>query len=137
MDHPAASDSSASALGLILTPARTVQRHLAVASDDREAVIALYGALLTGKVYAKDFEIVLGVSGPFVEFISQPTASGPALVLFTSRDRFPPETKRIEMLPFAYLLELLPRGVALVLDPGHEAFVISAEDAAMLKMIAG
>ena len=135
MDHPAASDSTATALGVILTPSSTLQRRLALAADDREATIALYGALITGKVYASDVEILLGVNGPFVEFISHPTASGPALVLFSSRSRFLPHTRRIELLPFADLLELLPSGVALVLDPGHEAFVIPPEDVAMLKTI--
>jgi hypothetical protein len=136
MDQPSAADSCASALGLLLTPTSTVQRWLADAKRDRESVPAFYGALLTGKVYAKDFDIILGVHGPHVEFVPRSTARGPALVLFTSRDRFEPGMMRGEALPFAYLLELLPEGVGLLLDPDHEALVVTADDVAMLRRIA-
>ena len=88
MDQPSAADSCASALGLLLTPTSTVQRHLAAAARDPESLPTLYGALLTGKIYAKDFEVILGVDGPSVDFRPRTTACGPALVVFTSRDRF-------------------------------------------------
>lgn len=135
MDQPSAADSCASALGLLLTPTGTVQRHLAAAARDPESLPTLYGALLTGKIYAKDFEVILGVDGPSVDFRSRATTCGPALVVFTSRDRFEHGTRHAEAMPFVYLLELLPDGVGLLVDPEHEAFVASPDDVAMLKRI--
>jgi hypothetical protein len=119
---------------LLLTPPAVVQRHLAAAAADRRREPDLYGALLTGKVYAKDLDVILGVDGPCVEFAPRPTACGPALALFTSRDRLG-STSRSDGLPFQFLLDLLPDGVGLLIDPDHEAFVVCPADVAMLKRI--
>ena len=138
MNNPPAADSSASALRSLFTPSTTVQYHLADAAYDRRNKPALYGALLTGKVYTRDFEVILGVDGPLVEFLPTKTEWGDSLVLFTSRDRFQPDMSAMDgdAMPFVYVLELLPQGIGLLLDPDHEGFFISPEDIEMLRRIA-
>ena len=138
MNQPPAADSSASALRSLFTPSTTVQYHLADAAYDRRAKPALYGALLTGKVYARDFEVILGVDGPLVEFLPTDTEWGESLVLFTSRDRFQRDMSSMdgEAMPFVYVLELLPKGVGLLIDPDNEGFFISPDDIEMLRRIA-
>jgi hypothetical protein len=138
MHQPPAADSSSSALRSLFTPSTTVQYHLGQAAHDRSNTPALYGALLTGKVFTRDFEVILGVEGPLVEFLPTRTDRGESLVLFTSRNRFQRDMNRMdgEAMPFVYVLELLPHGVGLLLDPEHEAFFISPEDIEMLRRIA-
>jgi hypothetical protein len=117
----AASDSTARApmLHAMPTAEPVVDRWLAAARHDVRHEVGFYGALLAGKVYVMDCELVLGDRGPYVEL--RPRADGERRMLeaYTSRRQLPEGVDPLDVpaMPFVALLRALEAGVELELNP--------------------
>ena len=98
----------------------------------------LYGALLAGKVYLVDCEVGLGEDGPFAELVTRTWYGEPAVLVFTRRDRMPAtvDPRDVEVLPFTYLLTLVPPNASVVLDPTGDALVIGPDEVRLLRLVA-
>lgn len=118
----AASDSTARApmLHAATTAEPEVDRRLAAARHDVRHEAAFYGALLAGKVYVVEGEVVLGDRGPYVEL--RPRMDGERRVLraYTSRRHLPRGVDPLDVpaLPFVALLRGIDEDVEVELNPG-------------------
>ncbi len=128
-------DASESQVGLPCSRSAVVHRHLGAAVADETARLDLYTALILGRVYLPQLQVLLDDDGPHVEFQTQSTRSGPAVTVFSSRSRVGSdvEPSAVESMPFGYLLHALPDGVGVVIDPDHEGYVIEPEEIEMLR----
>lgn len=117
-----ASESTARAplLHAACTAEPEVDHHLAVAQADTRHEPWLYGALLAGRVYVTEYELVLGDHGPYVEL--QPRSAGEAgvLAVYTSRQHVPAGEDPLDAqaLPFAVMLRTLDAGTEVEINPG-------------------
>jgi hypothetical protein len=80
----------------------------------------LYAALLTGKVYVADCELVLGDRGPYVELRPRVEGERRVMVAYTSRRHLPEGVDPLDVpaMPFVALLRALEGDVELELNPG-------------------
>ena len=117
----AASDSTAGApmLHAMPTAEPVVDRWLAAARNDVRHEVELYGALLAGKVYVMDCELVLGVRGPYVQLRPRVDGERRVLAAYSSRQQLPEGVDSLDVpaMPFVALLRVLETGVALELNP--------------------
>jgi len=117
----AASDSTARApmLQAMHTAEPVVDRWLVAARHDEQHEVGFYGALLAGKVYVMDCELVLGARGPYVELRPQADGERRVLAVHTSRRWLPEGVDPLDVpaMPFVALLRALEAGVELELNP--------------------
>lgn len=87
----AASDSTARApmLHAVLTAGSEIDRYIEAARTSTPDAPGLYAALLMGKVYVTEHELVLGEQGPYVELQPGADARGRVLAVYTSRRHVP------------------------------------------------
>lgn len=121
----------------LFTPPTTTQRHLDRAHVDRRHKPELFGALLSGKVYVLDFDIVLTEDGPELEFPVQPGRFGRFVTLYSGRNRLPAsrDPMEAEAMPFVTVLRWLPHGVSICVDPDYLDYVISPSETEVLRRI--
>ncbi|MEX1362394.1 MAG: SseB family protein [Nannocystaceae bacterium] len=137
-----ASESSAGAPRIHdgFTPEPQLERHLQRARHDERYRHWLFGALLVGKVYVADFELLLGHDGPMIELRPHEDGAGRVLAVYTSLARVPGQIDAddVETMPFAELLQTLESGVDLCLNPdGPQAHRIAAEELDLLRRVLG
>lgn len=102
------------------TAAAELERRLATARHDVRHEADFYAALLAGKVFVVDCELVLGEQGPCVEL--QPRVEGDCrvLVMYTSRRHLPAGVDPLDApsMPFTAVLRAMGDDVEVALDPG-------------------
>lgn len=133
--HENAADSNVAMLRSWVLPPAVVQQHLAAAARDGRHRGSLFGVLLAGKIYAVDFDVLLDVDGPHMEFFMTDTVDGPAVAVYTSRTRVGDSRAAhgAESMPFAYLLCALPPQTRILIDPDNEALVIEPDEVDQLR----
>jgi len=104
----------------VATAEPEVDRRLAVAHRDARHEAAFYGALLRGKVYVADCELVLGEHGPYVELQPHGHAGRRVLRVYSARRHLPAGIDPLDApsMPFAAVLRALDEDVEVELDPG-------------------
>ncbi len=135
--EPAASDR-APQLRAIFTPEHELERHLESAAQDPRYRHWLLGALLAGKVFVTDYEIVLDEPGPYLELCPDAGPRGPVLAVYTSRNRVPAGVPVMDAqaMPFAYLLGVLDCHASMIINPGEpHAHQLSCAELELLRRV--